>query len=180
MPRLRGSPRGVTIPRRLTSWESGPGGTAVASTSVGTAIILGSAISATVPGLTIVRLRGELMMYMDQAASSNDGFAGAFGIGLASKAAVTVGVGSVPTPIAEDTSENWLYHRYFALKAGFGFAGGADPGGNNQFSLRIDVDSKAMRKFPEDLSIYAAIEVVEVGVASLQMHFDSRTLVKLP
>ena len=43
-----------------------------------------------------------------------------------------------------------------------------------------EVDSKAMRKFPSEFSLYAAIEVVEIGVAELDVFFDSRVLVFLP
>ena len=181
MARFRGSPRGRTIvPRRLTSWEVGPGGTAVTPTSVAGSFFLGSAIQASIPGLTIVRIRGEFAAYLNLATSSLDGYVGAFGIGIASLAAVTAGVGSVPTPITESGADNWLYHRFFALKAGFPFSAGADPAGNLLYALRFEVDSKAMRKFETEQALYAIFEVVEVGTSSMQVHFDSRVLAKLP
>ena len=43
---------------------------------------------------------------------------------------------------------------------------------------KIEVDSKAMRKFNADESIYGAIEVIEVGTATMQFAFCSRMLVK--
>ena len=45
---------------------------------------------------------------------------------------------------------------------------------------RIIIDTKAMRKFRENDSLYAAIETVETGVATLKIHFDSRVLALLP
>ena len=179
MARFRGSTRGRTIgqPHR-TSWEVGPGGTAVTPTSVAGSFFLGQAVQATFDTLTLIRLRGEFSAFLNLATSSLDGYAGAFGIGIASFAAITAGIASVPTPITEESSENWLYHHYFSLKAGFPFSAGADPGGNDNALTRFDVDSKAMRKIPTDLAIYAAIEVVEVGTASMQVQFNSRILVK--
>ncbi len=118
-------------------------------------------------------------MHLTLATAANDGYSGAFGIGIASTAACTAGGGSVPTPITESVSDNWLYHQFFNLKAGFPFATGADPAGNRAAFLNIEVDSKAMRKFPPDSSIYASLEVAEVGTAGLEVFFDSRMLVKL-
>ncbi len=47
-------------------------------------------------------------------------------------------------------------------------------------SATVVVDTKAMRKFPAEMSIYAALEVVEIGTATLNVFFDSRALGKLP
>jgi len=114
------------------------------------------------------------------ATAANDGFEGAFGIGIATAAATAAGGGSVPTPITEDASDNWMFHRYFSVKAGFPFATGADPAGNRFAFVDFEIDSKAMRKSPLETSLYAALELAEVGTAGVLVHFDSRLLVKLP
>jgi len=165
--------------RRLTDWGNGPGGTAPTPVSTPVATILGAFVFALHPGFTVVRIRGEFAAHLGLATASEDGFAGAFGIGIASLAAVTAGGGSVPTPITEAVSDNWLYHRFFDIKAGFPFAAGADPAGNREAFIRFEVDSKAMRKFPPDTAIYASLEVVEVGTANMEVAFNSRMLVKL-
>ena len=183
MPQSRGTTRGrqIPYPRRLTSWELGPGGTAPTVINSSVSIFLGAFIQATSDGLTVIRIRGEFVWWLDLATASNDGFAGALGIGLASEAAISAGAASVPTPITEQTSENWLYHRYLSIKSPVAFASAAAQDGPNiATSVRIDVDTKAMRKFLSDLGIYAIMEVVEVGTASSQVAFNSRSLVKLP
>ena len=179
----RGSPRGpIRIStRRLTSWQVGPGGTAPTVVNSAVSIFLGSAIQAVTDGVTIIRIRGEFVWWLDLAMASNDGFAGAFGIGIASFAAVTAGAASVPTSITEESSENWLYHRYLSVKSLVAFAAAAAQDGPSvASSVRFEVDTKAMRKLPSDLAIYAMLEVVEVGTAGSQIAFNSRSLIKLP
>ncbi len=131
------------------------------------------------PGQTVVRIRGYFRAMLTLATVTNDGFHGAFGIGIATLAATTAGGGSVPTPITEQGSDNWLYHRYFSVQAGFPFATGADPAGNFHGFVDFEVDSKAMRKSPLETAIYASLEVTRVGTANMEVHFDSRVLVKL-
>jgi len=114
------------------------------------------------------------------ATATNDGFHGAFGIGIATAAATAAGGASVPTPITEDASDNWLFHRYFSVTAGFPFATGADPAGNLHAFVDFEIDSKAMRKSPLETSLYAALEVTEVGTAAMLVFHNSRVLVKLP
>ena len=46
-------------------------------------------------------------------------------------------------------------------------------------AIRVDVDSKAMRKCSVDETIFAVIEVAELGTASLSWSFNSRLLFKL-
>jgi len=167
--------------RRQTSWGLGPGGTAPTVVNSNVAIFLGSFVSPTVDGDTVVRIRGHLSAYLLLATATNDGFAGAFGIGIASAAAITAGAASVPTPITEQDADNWLFHQYFSVKSPVAFASGAAQNGPDiASSFRMDVDSKAMRKVSSDAGIYAMVEVVEVGTASMEVAFDSRMLLKLP
>ena len=179
--------RARTKGRRLTSWEDGPGGTTVSATQTGpNSFFLGSGVSlvAGVAKLTVVRIRGEALFQLATADALGSGFSGAFGIGIASLSAVTAGVGSVPTPITEAEADNWLYHRFFSLRAcaaivaadavkeasNLAVAGGV---------LRFEVDSKAMRIISDEDSLYAICEIVEDGVATSIFDFNSRMLVKL-
>ena len=166
--------------RRLTEWSQGPGGTGPTVVSTPVATIIGAILVPTAPGLTVVRIRGELEMHLSLATAALDGFAGAFGIGIATAAAATAGGASVPTPITEEDSDNWLYHRYFSVKAPIASAVSTAPTGEViSANVRIEVDSKAMRKFPLEMALYASLEVVEVGTAIMQVAFNSRALVKL-
>ncbi len=165
-------------PRRKTSWELGPGGTATTSVSASVAGFLGSAVSLVsgVAATTVVRIRGQFDIYMTLATAANDGFQGAIGIGLATTQAVAAGIASVPTPITDAGDENWLFWHVVSVHnpqaSSVAFA-------RSSFQSLI-VDSKAMRKFEDGMSLYAAFELVEIPAASAEMFFDSRMLLKLP
>ena len=168
-PRIRG-------PRRKTSWGVGPGGTGVNGVTVSSAAFLGAGIVLTsLSDVTLVRLRGYFEALLESGAAAGDGFFGAIGIGIVETAAFTAGIVSVPTPLTEDDAELWLYHRFFGVHVNSA-AGVNDPGAH----IRFEVDSKAMRKFSDDQTMYAAVEVIEIGTAALDMFFDSRVLLKLP
>ncbi len=164
--------------RRSTAWELGTGGTTSTNLFSSTATFIGSAVTPLIDGNTIIRIRGFLKVVLLSTDAVSGGFSGAFGIGLASEAAVAAGIASVPTPITEQGSENWLYWRAFAVDA----VTATIADGVNAFGsvFEVEIDSKAMRKFPEDLSIYACTEVVEAGVSSANVWHDSRLLIKLP
>ena len=138
---------------------------------------VGNAVAPLIPGMTIVRTRGMFNAVLAVAASAGDGYQGAFGIGMATTAAILSGIAAVPTPITEAESDGWLYWAPVSCHAGDATAGSRNW---DQASQRLEVDSKAMRKFGDQLSIYAAIELVEIGVAELDVFFDSRVLVMLP
>ena len=178
MARFRGLSRGrpVTVARQ-TAWGVGPGSTAASTINATGSQLVGSAITATVEGATVIRIRGEIAMYLTLATGVNDGFQGAFGIGIASLAAVTAGIGSVPTPITEQGSESWLYWAAFSIHGPVVSSTSLESGPTSQ---RFMVDTKAMRKLPTELVIYAALQSVEAGTATGQLFFDSRALVKLP
>ena len=188
MARIRGfssTPR--RGPRRKTAWElsvaTGVDGAAQSITASG-ATLGTTSIAIGLDGGTLVRTRGELSLFLTQASSLGDGYTGAFGIGIATSTAILAGAASLPTPLTEETDENWIYHRYFTCFAG-GIIG-ASAAGNEQLvdptsaALRVEVDSKAMRKEAIGLGYYCCLEVVEVGTAGLRWAFNSRMLVKLP
>jgi hypothetical protein len=99
---------------------------------------------------------------------------GAFGIGITQLPAFTAGIASLPTPITEADDENWLFHTFFAVAPP---AGGETWGDSGSAMLRVEVDSKAMRKMATDKALYAAVEVeAENGTIELAVYFDSRVL----
>ena len=174
-------------PRRLTSWANGPStaadGSPQGSIGASTTVLAGTAVTALVDGLTIVRLRGELLIWLTTTAAASEGFNGAFGIAVANNDAVAAGVGSVMTPITNENWDGWMFHRYWNVFSGGVISGGvsADQDMINATSavLRLEVDSKAMRKFPASDNLYACIETVESGTCAMNWSFNSRMLVKL-
>ena len=162
--------------RRKTAWGLGPGGTGAGPLSASGAAFVGGGVVSTLEGSTLVRLRGELLLTLVSAVNPLDAFRGAFAIGMVQNPAfVTGGITAVPTPITEEADENWIYHRYFTLFTGDGTEANFDIAA----AARIEVDSRAMRKWDTDKTLYAAIEVVEVGAAVMDVSFNSRVLVKL-
>ena len=160
----------VRAARRLTNWGAGPGGTGAANISTSSAVILGAGITFINAG-TIVRIRGEWECFLSSVTSAGDGFRGALGIGLASSAAFTAGIASLPTPITESNWDGWMWHQFFGVHRGV-----ADISAGSY--LRGAIDSKAMRKVSDDFTIFAAVEVVEIGTAALDLFLDSRMLLK--
>jgi len=173
--------------RRKVGWGTGPkSGTSGApiqgisgsGSNIGT---IGATPSS--DGITLVRLRGMTHLFLATSGGVGQGFHGAIGVGIATDPAVAIGVSAVPTPITEEVWDGWLWHTYFSLTAaGAITAAGAalSWSGEGESAVRIVVDSKAMRKIAVTETIYCVIEVVEIGAATLDWSFNSRTLSKLP
>ena len=132
-------------------------------------------------GQTIVRIRGELLVFLSVATAALDGFRWAFGMGIVSENAGDVGVTAVPSPIVDIAWDGWMVYET-------GHCTGWDilpATGNNANAgssmVRITIDSKAMRKFRFSdilMPVFAATD--EVGAAVIQANLSSRVLVKLP
>ena len=186
MARPRGVPfRRTSSVRRQTSWglgsSSASGGQTLSSsgTSIG-----GLTAVPTLEGQTIVRTRGEFVVNLLTSSAPNGGFHGAFGIAVVTQAALTVGVTAVPSPLDEEDWDGWLYHRYFHILSGgildSSVVDDEDIINSTTAALRVEVDSKAMRKLPVEEAVFCAVQVVEIGVATGLWQFDSRMLMKLP
>ena len=177
MARRRGSFQGRAKPR-ATSWEEGTGGVTPTNFSGSVSAFIGAAAASLEDGITVVRIRGYVRAILTAVAGANDGFAGAFAIGLATTAAVAAGIASLPTPITEQDYENWLYWRVFSLQS----ATATIADGVNAVGVAFDyeIDSRAMRKFDQRMSLYAIMEVTENGTSVMDVWHDSRVLIKLP
>ena len=164
-------------PRRNRGWEDGP---ANVSTNIsGSGSVLAS-VGAQIlgDGNTLARVRGLCTFRLHTAAAAEQGFGGAFGIGIANVQAFGAGMASLISPLTGADWDGWLYHRFIDVRSVTGtISDGVNAGSVlNQF----EVDSKAMRKLKEDDVIYAAVGVVEEGVAVMRWEFDSRILLLLP
>ena len=95
------------------------------------------------------------------------------GIGKATEQAVLAGIGSVPTPIAEQNWDGWLFWTPISSHS-------AEAGIARDTNFDLVLDSRAMRKISEEDAFYAAFEVVEIGTSTLDMFLDSRMLFALP
>jgi len=163
--------------RRSVGWALGPeasDGTTAATGKVlwTTGVVLSSVVKA-----TIVRIRGQFAAYMNSASVAGSGFKGAVGIGITTTAAFTIGATAIPGPLTELDWDGWMYHRIFDVRTitatladGVNAVGVVD---------RFEIDSKAMRKFDEDMTLFGMIEVTEQTSAQLEFQADTRLLLKL-
>ena len=171
--------------RRKVGWEGGIGGAVAQSAiTVSADLIVSPALSILFDGLTLVRTRGQLLIFLTSATAAGGGFVGAFGIGVANTAAVVAGAGSLPTPVTEVDWDGWLFwHAIQVIAPGAlaestvsdeltGVAG-------MSAAQRIEIDSKAMRKIGIQDSIFGVLQVVELGSATADWFVDTRILVKL-
>ena len=166
-------------PRRQTSWEQGPGsitGVDQEFTSDASAII-GNGVNPLIPGLTIVRIRGEMLVSLKSVTAALEGYLVALGIGMVSADAFAIGITAVPTPLSDPEWGGWMWHdiiHVFAPTAtGVAEAGAA-------VTARVKIDSKAMRKFGGNEVLYIAAEADETGTAVMNVYGLTRLLVKLP
>ena len=185
MAHSRGRFQGRTTSRRLTGWEQGPGQVGAQteiSASVQTLAALGTSVI--VDGFTIIRVRGRFHAYLTNANSANEGFSGAFGIGVVTTAAFVAGAASVPGPVTESAWEGWMFHQWIQMLSPAPMDGGVAADLDQQAAQTavqiFDIDSKAMRKFRSDETIFGCLEVVEAGTATMRWHLNSRMLLKLP
>ncbi len=164
-----------TSARRSTSWsgsvEEVDGSLSSSATSLWSLAGIPS-----VEGLTIIRTRGVCGLTLLSATAAGDGFFGAIGIGITTDEAIAVGVTAVPGPITDDSWDGWLYHQYFDLRSTTATI--AD--GTNISRVVIEIDSKAMRKFPVGMTVFGSTEVVESGTATLEIQAATRMLFKNP
>ena len=107
----RFSPRGNSgSPRRNVSWAGGPQGSfgAISATTVA---LMGNGTQALFDNLTIVRIRGELLLYITTAGGAADeGFRWSFGMCNVSENAFNAGVASVPAPFTDIAWDGWMVH----------------------------------------------------------------------
>jgi len=166
-------------PRRSSGisrdWSFGPGTGSPVTISVTGSFLMGAALVPTAGELTVMRTRGLFDIFLQTIpAADGDGFAGAVGIGKTTLKAFTAGIASMPVPLGDMEWDGWMWHSFFSVHMGetAGVSGGVE------MSQRIEVDSKAMRKFDDQEVLYAAVEVVETGSAVAIARLDCRMLLQ--
>jgi len=162
--------------RRTTAWGLGPQERDGNFSATGSAL-WSSGSQTTLGKVTIVRTRGIVHAVCNVADAAGAGFAGAHGIALVTTAAFDVGVTAVPTPITEQDWDGWLWHSFFDVRSVTATI--ADGVNGVSVNSLIEIDSKAMRKFDEDMTLVGVTEVVESTNAQLEVQADVRLLVKL-
>jgi len=169
--------RGQRTARRRGEWDRGPGTGTLLNLSTSSIGILGSGVLFTEGGQTVVRLRGHLQAFLKTASAGDEGFHCAVGVGVVTADAFSIGITAVPDPIGDIAWGGWMFHQFFDLFAPSGTI--ADSFGGGPVIADFDVDSKAMRKIGINETLFAVVEVVEAGTATMSIRFDSRVYIKL-
>ena len=166
-------------PRRKTVWGVGPVASVVAITAVDTPQLWTAGVNLVdEQEVTLIRTRGIFHYVLSAVSSTHGGMAGAAGIGLVTTQAFTAGQASVPSLVADEDWDGWLWHSYFDVRSITATIGdGANAGAIHQ---RGEIDSKAMRKWNKDMTLFGSVEArTEAGVATLVFDASVRLLVKL-
>ena len=168
-----------TTSKRQTVWDFGPSDVGQTLSGTGAAVwVTGIQLASSQQKVTLVRTRGVVSLQLGSGAAIFDGFQGAVGIGIVSLPAFTAGIASMPTPRSDVGWPGWLWHSFFDLRTlSATFSDGVN--GGPAAAVRLEVDSKAMRKFAEDQVIFGAIEVVEQGTSTMRILAETRLLYKL-
>ncbi len=82
----------------------------------------------------------------------------------------------MPTPLADEDWEGWIWHSYWQTRSITATI--ADGANAAALQTRIKVDSKAMRKWDEDQRLVGVVETVENDTAACEIQGDTRILVK--
>jgi len=189
MPRSRVRGSLVRSSRRQTSWGAGPksetNGAVAPTISASSQAVGAVAASPASDGLTLIRLRGEFLFRLVTATAVGDGYFGAVAMGIFTDAALTIGITALQTPITDETWDGWMWHQYFTCVAqGQISAAGVSLSAGQQdattAAVRIEVDSKAMRKIPVGMSLAVVLEVTQDATATALWNFNTRSLTKLP
>ncbi len=152
--------------KATTSWEQGPRGSG--STS-GDGKFLLSGQNPVVETTTIIRLRGHLLAYMTGTALINAGYDVSFGICMVENRALSVS--AVPGPRDDQDWDGWILHRHFSLKS----TGSASVDFQTT-QVRLELDSKAMRKARDNETLVGIIQMEEAGSADMSWSVQTRLL----
>jgi len=178
LPHSRGFIRGRTSGRRRAmEWDEGPLSTAVQSATVAGLFLIGVG-QAVLETLTIVRIRGELAVWLPLSTSVGDGWTTfSAGIGIVTADAFAVGATAMPGPATDADWKGWLWHHSGASLIGLETT---EVGRGPLSAVRIPIDTKAMRKVSLNEVVFGAVEfVTEVGTAQADFTMNSRLLAKL-
>ena len=143
-------------PRRATEWLGSADVTGFTALAAGAAVLdqsLTGAQVAIISPFTITRTVGMLAVTSDQVAATEQYF-GAIGGAVVEERARAAGVGSLPIPIGDESSDSWFLFKHYAGEIKFASGVGIDGA-----SVRIfEFDSRAQRKVEEGQAIIWTLE----------------------
>ena len=175
MARSRGY-RSRSTSRRSVTWGLGATAADENVSATGKTIWTQGAVSG-VSETMIVRTRGYWEGVLKAATAAGDGFIIGLGLAVVTSEAFAVGVTVVPGPLTDNDWDGWFWHHVTGLRASTAtIADGVNAVGA---FVRVDIDSKAMRKIDVGEVVMGIVEVIESGTATMEFNADTRQLIKL-
>ena len=128
---------------------------------------------------TIVRIRGELVLWLEVVGTIGDGFTKfSAGIGIVSADAFAIGVTAMPNPGNDDEWPGWMWHHSAGSLVGLSVTEADNTGPISQ--VRIPIDSKAMRKWRSNEVLFGSVQLdTLIGAATVRFAMNTRILVKV-
>ncbi len=162
--------------RRKVTWSAGPSGLLAVSAEGALAFPQGAAAS--LPDLTLQRIRGEVNAALDTTGAVLEGFTRvAFGIANVSENAAGIGSTAIPHPITDIDWDGWIWHWIGSIYT----VASAPTDSEGTANVRILIDNKAQRKVHAGDTLVGMVEVAgEVGTAQMQVNLNTRVLDMLP
>jgi len=111
------------------------------------------AFALVVPAATLIRTRGNLLVYARESGVVDNPILVGVGLGITSAEAFAAGVGSNDVPL-DDIESSWFWYASCTLYCD-GTTSAPDAGTR---WLKVPIDSKAMRKMKSDDTIFLAAE----------------------
>ena len=172
MARRSFAPRGAvrTAAKRKSSWIQYQFVTQSQTATGGSLIFILNTAALALRPFTIIRTHFVVSLASDQAAAQEDQFA-SFGMAVVSLQAAAVGVSAIPTPFTDMASDLWFVHRNMISDE-------SSLADNPKPSLKVDIDSKAMRKVDIGQDVVVVWEFGSGGDGS-SIAVAGRMLVKL-
>ena len=161
--------------KRSMLWSQGPGSSAIQS-STATGKQVWSLGQTSGGGVTLVRIRGEISMWLEVVTAIGDGFAPiGVGIGIVSSDAFGIGPTAMPGPLS-DPDWDWMWVGYVGALIGESTTETFQGIG----AKRIEIDTKAMRKISPNEMVFGMYEtLIEMGTATVSFSVVTRMLFKL-
>ena len=128
---------------------------------VGTTATLGSGLITFTTPLTIVRVRGQVLVRLE-GGTAGDVYVGGCGLILATDAAVAAGAAAIPSP-SDVLDAEWLWHAWCPMET-------EDDTATEELGtqvLRLEIDSKAMRKVKSNMNLVFMADGIRLAGSSV-------------
>ena len=160
--------------RRQTDWGFGPD---MLQQSLGaSAKLLGTTSLTVSEQQTIIRIRGILHISLLTSGTAGDSMLGAAGIALVNSDAFAVGATAIPGPQSDANWDAWMWHSFWNIQSMTATI--ADGTSAVSGSHRLEIDSRAMRKWDPAETLVFMLEWTRSGAPTARVNMDCRMLLK--